>query len=771
MTALIPILYPTLANGGFFHLGDDMDNQMLPFLFNFREAFENGLNTYMWNFDLGTPMAVAYGYYGLGSIFFYPVFLVPERALPYAIFVIFLLKYVLACYTAFFFIKKFTGSERAAVPGAILYAFSGLQCTNLSFYIFHDVSAVFPLMLTALECMLENAGEKDGQKSFLKGGIFFALAVFINCATNYVCFIQSVVAVVIYFLFRSGKEPKTFLKGFLGALCFGTIGVGLSGVIFVPSITYMLSNARSGGGISAVLGLYDYKHILYILKGLLFPGDSMLDETVLMVHEWSSTSAYLPFVGLILVIAYIMKNRNYLTYMTLFLVLISFIPAGNGAFLAFMIVYHRWWYFLILIMALESALVLENIREYDLRIPVVAEIIMTLLVTVLIWLYREEGESLVFHRARFLLECGFAVICCCLVFFFSRIKDRKLMQRLMLGGIVLCSVVTFLFAEYLYVKATPVSPKAYENSYLAMQKVPEIEDNYRYRNYVNPLIMYGKSRNITGLSSYSSTTSNSTVEFDDLFDYYDVSRRTNKNFIPGAAELLGGRYLIRTDNFVEERYPDSVLENLGEPVETFEVQDKTWNIYELTACPVGYGVKRVITLSQLKSLPVKRRGIALLYAPVVSDDVAIEGVQVVTADEVNVLIDAHPEYANGDALFKNPCIEDLAKENSGRAVKSFNKSTDGFELETDYESNALVYLTIPYDEGWKLTIDGMYDIEPISSGGMTLIQVPAGYHRITARYHLPYLTAGSVVSICCVLILAVLTLVLRTYKKKDGNEK
>ena len=793
ISALIPILYPTILNGGFFHLGDDFDNQMLPFLFNFRDAFENGFNTYMWNFDLGTPMVYAYGYYGLGSIFFYPVFLVPRALLPYAISVIFLLKYVLAAYTAFFFIKKFTKSPEAAIPGAIIYAFSGLQSTNLSFYIFHDVTALFPLMLLATEELIEAVEENEDRRKLIRKGVFFSLAVCINCATNYVFFVQSVVAIIIYFLFRIRREIKVFVLGFLDAVGFGVLGVGLSGIIFIPSIMYMLGNARSGGGISESLYLYDYKHVLYILKGFLFPGDCMLDETALMIHEWSSTSAYLPFVGLIPVLAYLFKKRDFLTRLTIFLVIISFIPVGNGAFLAFMIVYHRWWYFLILIMALESSLVLESIEEYDLRIPALLQAVLTLAVAALIWLYREEGESLLFHKARLVMQVVFVLACTTAVVALTRrmrvtggVKpsDMKIelgssprkVQKVMLIGIVICSMVTFLFAEYLYRKATPVKPVEYENSYLAMQQVPEIEDNYRYRNYVNPLIMYGMSSNITGLSSYSSTTSNSTVEFDELFDYYDVSRRINKNFFPGVPELLGGKYLIRTDNFVEERYPEPVLQKIdgAVPLSSFKVGDRNWNVYELDACPIGYAVDRVISDSEFRTLTINRRGIALLYAPVVSDDIAKEiaetgilkagasetageGIQIspLTAEEVDAIIEESPDHTGGDALYNNPCIEELTALNSAGSVKSFVKTKKGYTIETDYDNDVLIYLTLPYDEGWEIGLDGTdAEIKPISSGGMTLIPVPAGRHELVATYHLPWLKAGIIATILSFLTLA-----------------
>ena len=764
LTALIPILIPTIANGGFYHIADDMDNQMLPFLFNFGSAFSNGLNTYLWNFDLGTPMIYAYGYYGIGSIFFYPALLIPRSILPYFISVIFLLKYVLAGYTSLFFIRRFTRTDEAAMAGALLYAFSGLQSTNLSFYIFHDVTAVFPLMLIALEMLI---GAENGKK-IIKGGVLFALAVCINCATNYVFFVQSVVALVIYFVFRAEKKVAAFLKKMFMTMGFGVLGVGLSGIIFVPSIIYIMGNERSSNGLASCLYLYDYKHILYILKGFLFPPDSMLDEGALMIHEWSSTCCYLPFVGLVFVLTYLFKKRNWLSAMTVFLVAISFLPAGNGAFLMFTIVYHRWWYFLILLMALESAVVLEDHEEYSFFVPALLQAALTGITLVLIWLYREDGESLVFHKGRLIMQAAFMVVSAVAVYLTMRLREKKNVTAVTTIGIMLCSVITFAFTQNLYISEAPVDARAYKNVMAATGQFPKAEDNYRYRNYVNPLIMYSSSNNVTGLGSYSSTTSLSIVEFDELFDYWDVSRRTNKNFLPGVAQLLGGRYLVTTEEKVEERYPSSVIDSLTDPIKSFEVDGKSWNVYELSACPIGYAVDRVITESELRKLPKDRRGIALLYAAVVPDMAKLgESASYVTAEEIDSLIESDAEHAKGEALFENACIEELTVENRNRTVDGFGKDSRGFWADTDYDSDTYVYFSIPYDEGWKINIDGE-SVTATDSGGMTLVSVSAGAHHISAEYHVPYLGIGIMASVISLFIVILLLLKEHLYEKKSS---
>ncbi|MCR5671457.1 MAG: YfhO family protein [Butyrivibrio sp.] len=770
LTALIPMLYPEIAGKGFYFIADDFNNQMLPFLFNFRDAFANGLNTYYWNYDLGTPMVYGYGYYGIGSIFYYPVFLVPRALMPYMVLVIMMLKYLTACFTSFLFVKRYTKTPKGAIPGALLYAFSGLQCTNIVFYCFHDVSAVFPLMLLALDVLIK---EKDRKKS-LYAGIMFSLATAINCLTNYVFFVQSVVAVIIYFLFISEKTPMEFVKKTVMSAVFGVLGVGLSSVIYVPNILYIMGNERSDVSVTSNFWFYDLKTLLYIVKGLLLPGDIMLDESALLDKVWLSTSAYLPFVGLALVFAFIIKNRkDKLSVLTIFLLVISFIPVGNGAFLLFTIVYHRWWYFLILLMAAMSCIVLENPDEYRIDLGTGIQLILIGALTVAVFLIRQEGESLVWHKGRFLMLVTFAAACDLALGCFFAIKKKgrietEKFKKLVIAGIVVSSIITTLYAEYFYRAASPVEPSDYVAIYEAGSQMPDPGENYRFRNYRNPVVMYNTSDNAAGLSSYSSTTSNSIIQFDEIFGWWDVSRRTNKSFLPGAAELLAGRYLILTDADTEERYPDYILEMREDgtvPVQSFEAGGKKFDVYELDACPIGYAAKGVISYSELEKLPVDERGIALLAAAAVPDEEVSEYLRCLKeykASDIQAFIDAYPEYAKGDVLFETPLIKELVSQNREGALESFERDHSGFRAVADYKEDTFVYFSIPYDEGWKVMIDGS-PAGLSNSGGMSLMYVGQGRHEIEVTYHLPGLFAGTSLS----LISAVILICLGFYAGKE----
>ena len=194
-------LYYILADGGVFTLRDDFNSQQLPFSVALNHLLKNDLGEWSWNTDLGTQTVGAYSFYGLGSPFFWVSMLFPGSAFPYIVGYLYILKYVVAGATSYCYIKRFVKNPFFALIGALLYAFSGFQSTNLLFYHFHDAVAFFPLLLIGIEKALT-----ENKKAW------FIFAVFLNCMVNYFFFIGEVVFLLIYFVVRFWGRPSDMLK-------------------------------------------------------------------------------------------------------------------------------------------------------------------------------------------------------------------------------------------------------------------------------------------------------------------------------------------------------------------------------------------------------------------------------------------------------------------------------------------------------------------------------------------------------------------------------
>ena len=373
--AFLAFIYFIVRGGGLFTQSYDFNAQELSFNMLANQAIKNGDVFWNWNIDIGSDFVETYSFYNIGSPFFWITLLFPASAFPYIVGWVYMLKYAVAGLLSYIFIKRFVKNRHAALIGSMLYAFSGFQSCNLLFYHFHDVVALFPLLLIGLEKL----------QTEKKKGIF-AFAVFINCLVNYFFFIGEVFFIIIYYVVRflvpEWKEVKKQVKitalKVTNCIIEGVIGVMMAGVLFVPSILSVLNNPRVGEHINGNEALvYNTENVLQIIKGLFFPSEGMQSQASITEMNWYSIAAYLPLVGMFLVLAYVMnKKKDWISNLLKVSLVIACIPLLNNLFVMFTREYYRRWYYMpILIMALASALVIEKREEFKIKKPFIITMI------------------------------------------------------------------------------------------------------------------------------------------------------------------------------------------------------------------------------------------------------------------------------------------------------------------------------------------------------------------------------------------------------------
>lgn len=155
LTGLLSFAYFIYTGHGAFTLIDDFNAQMIAFAASIQTVLkEQTPGQWCWNLDIGSSLITGFGYYELGSVFYWISYIFPKTWFPYLVGWLYVLKYVVAAAAAYLYLKLFVSNKTLAVAGSIIYAFSGFQATNLEFYIFHDMVAFFPLLLLGLEYML-----------------------------------------------------------------------------------------------------------------------------------------------------------------------------------------------------------------------------------------------------------------------------------------------------------------------------------------------------------------------------------------------------------------------------------------------------------------------------------------------------------------------------------------------------------------------------------------------------------------------------------------
>ncbi len=745
LLGLISIGFYIIQGHGFFIVREDFNEQQIPFTVGLHQCLlDGGISGWNWSQDLGTSTLQGYSFYELGSPFFWISMLFPAKAFPYLVGWIYILKYALAGTFAFLWLRRHLKQVNYAIFAAVLYAFSGFQTTNLIYYHFHDVVALFPLILLGLDILLE------------KGDIrLFAFAIAINCLLNYFFFIAEAIFAIFYFIFvtiLAGKNDETlpgpkadtlglsrsyfanWIKSVGKCIAGGILGVGMASVLFIPSVIYIMNNSRASVGNSGFSLFHDWRFLLYVIKGFLMPGESMPDLSCVYPSKFYSVNAYLPMVGFILVIAYIIKKRDWLSRFLIFLTVCAFIPALGNVFYLFTDNQMRWLYMFVLMMALATARVLEEICDYKagiLRISCLISFIALMVFTILIVfvIKDESGQSLLYSTKRFIIYMGFSWAGCFATSLFMWFKDKPFVKKHFYKGfltaICIFAVLTTMATLHVYrSNGRPVDPYAAQYEMACDLTLPDGQYRLNDASNVNTMVSH-----VSGFSLFTSTDASSITEFEDLFDYYGPTYGLNKNTYPGLSQLMGGKYVLG-------------FEPYAPVVATYEHRGVTYYLMEQEACPIGYGVSHYIRESELRSLAVENRAIALLQAVCVADDVdesLLTGLSQMKASDIVLSEDSAS------------LVSQLVQENTALKVNDFTKDGHGMSCTTSYDNDTWIYFSVPYDEGWRAYVDGQ-ETEIVYTGAMMMIKVPSGDHSVTFTYKTPYYSLGLAVSVVSLLI-------------------
>ena len=119
--ALLALTPAILPYGGRFVTRGDFIEQQLPFILETRRILRSGLNSYSFNTFLGAPAVGSYAFYTLGSVFVWPLALLPKALIPFGISVMAVLKHAVCALTSFCYLRRMVKEERLALLGSVLY--------------------------------------------------------------------------------------------------------------------------------------------------------------------------------------------------------------------------------------------------------------------------------------------------------------------------------------------------------------------------------------------------------------------------------------------------------------------------------------------------------------------------------------------------------------------------------------------------------------------------------------------------------------------------
>ena len=238
--------------------------------------------------------------------------------------------------------------------------------------------------------------------------------------------------------------------------------------------------------------------------------------------------------------------------------------------------------------------------------------------------------------------------------------------------------------------------------------------------------------NASGIGVFCSTVENSSRKFDTLFEQYSGNSTQNKFSVPGLTELLAGKYEIT-------REPGD-----KKIVDTVKGENATFYITEKKACPIGFAVDYILTEDEFMMISQEQKALVLMQAAIIDES------------ELNKLENVASSIRKSDFDYEEN-IDSLVDKTISNKVLEFHKDSHGFTCTTFYDKNRLIYFTVPWSEGWKVSIDGK-ETKLINSGGMMALIVPEGKHQVEFVYHTPGFFIGIITSLvsCFIFIIYVM---------------
>ncbi|MCH5270449.1 MAG: YfhO family protein [Lachnospiraceae bacterium] len=703
-----------IAEGGRFSLGVDYDHIIMPTFRITRDAIWKGDIFWNWEFDLGTDFIGLSGYLVLGSPFFWLSVLFPNIDYLYLGGWLFILKYAVTGMMAGVYLRRFLQKEKYVLLGSILYAFSGFQAVNVMFGSFHDAVALFPLLLWGLETLLT-----DGKKGR------FAIAVAINALVNYYLFVGEVVFCILYFIFRFWWEERKYYKKIPVCIGEGILGITIAGGVWIPSILFSLQNPRSGQflPLSNWLPLNSIE-LLKLCRTFFFPGEMMQAWSSVMKADWSSSSAYLPFVGMTLVFVYLWRNikkKDWLKRMCVVCLVFMCIPVLSSMFTLFTDHYSRWYYMPLLLFSLASVRVLENASEYPIQKG--AAIMLTFLVMILVGfsVWNHFRYQIIYEETAYWILNSTAIIGVLIIWLLPKfLSQEKILFKTVFCLTAVFSVFTTAYTCFRYQEIRGYEVTEYEYHMEVCENLGKLVDverePYRMVNIDNRIAASAK---IPAVGSSFNTVQGSVFI---LWNVLGEDRRVVCPPIPeGFYNLTGAKYEFSSQIITEEGY--RLLGQEETPIKTYYLYEKE------ESRSIGTTYDAYIKESEFLQLEKEERALVMLEA-------------VVIADEEEVLVGNVLKPWNGS-------------EGQHGDINNYLRDERGFSCTVQTGEQCALLFSVPYADGWSAYINGE-KVPILETAGFMTIMVEPGESEIRFSYFNKAVFWGLLSSLLGLVIWAIL---------------
>lgn len=752
----------------------DYNAQQLAFYKHCIQMVQSGNWGWDWYTDMGSNFVGSYSYYMLGSPFFWIMCLFPSSWAPYLMGPMYMVKYIVAALTSYAYMQRFVKNKNYAIVGALLYSFCGFQIYNTFFNQFHDVVALFPLLLLGMEELINN--ERRG---------LFAVAVALNAMVNYFMFAGQVAFCIFYFIIRIyGRDFRITLKSFFLLAFEAVLGALMSMCVFLPGAMGLLGNTRVDRGFSEVLNMlvymkneqpywYRYGHIL---ESFFFPPDIPSRTNFFYGHSerWSSNAIYVPMFGLAGFFSFLQlkKTRTWLKVFVIFLCICCFVPLLNASFFLFNSSYYaRWVYMLIAMMVLATIIALDNpaSRWKGAILTYIAGAAAIFIPIGMRWYNDIETEKVDFklgsapYPERLWMCVGVVVISCIIMWWlFTRKRGRAAFDSAVIYSV--CGIICL----YSCIHITNGKQHSFSSDFMidrALNGNVRLEDDEDFFR-----IDFYRDSNTSTLDNlgiywhYPSIECFHTVVPSSIMEFYPKIGVTRSVGSRAETKLYGLRGLTSVKySFIDEG-KTSKHDTDGW---VLDGNQAGFDIYRNeNYIGMGFYYDEFMTESQFEKVTKSQRHALLCTYLVVPDDMAEYYSQFMT--EVKF---------NGDGYTKPSYDRYVASvdERRQQTASNFEYSSGGFSADIRLDSPEVVFFSVPADKstvtvagheidlggGWKVKVNGKEMPVLNVTYGFMAVECGAGDNHIEFTYSTPGLGVGMLLTLFGLAVLVVYLIISR----------
>lgn len=601
---------------------------------------------------------------------------------------------------------------------SIIYAFSGLAILYYGNYMFHRFYAFMPLLFACVENYLQ----RDKV-------LFFSIVVALLFITSIYFLFPTSLFLIIYFVFaylRNGNAVNVydFIQKSFKLILYYILGFLLSSFISLPAILTLLNNTRIGAPYDPFL-TWDLKvSIGFIISHIAAPFALFTDIPYMFASGFNGHamwySVYASAFSLLIFLYYFLfitdRNKKYFSFLYLSTLFIIFFKPLNSVFHGFSEPTFRFVFLYVFVILLITAYVIENFKNIRLHKSYLIFFVVSLLSFITLYQMQIfDFKIYTLHISFIYLSLFFGLITC--LFFKSKYIYLFILIELTLNASLI--IYTHNKPYYTY---TPSITQEYLDYYT------KVDEDIFYRIYIDPKHLLPTNNFNLNQSlnyRYHSTSTYDTNYEGELHDFLHLNGfdwhiiHINN---PELLSLLGVKYYIAYD---EVELPDYI---------------ETSYVYDLDFL-------KVYKDNDFKSIGFTYNKFKFIEN--ISDS------QIVNWKNELLIY-----YKDSNIIENIPYSDDR---NYFDITSKRNNSLTG----TITSSNkTLLFLSIPYNEGWRIQVNGKETKFFKVHGGFIGIPLETGMSNI----EMDFTPKGFVIGFTLSLIASMILLFLKFKQSKFTNK-